>query len=297
MCHRRGSRAIAFAILALLVALAGISAFSQSPEAVFSGTILLWTTLDNRVMVVADSRASKQVGHVIVSAGDESCKIIAPSKDSLFFYGGLMEVRATGDLSDLSFSASKLAISSYREIAQKPRSLGRLKQWAELWDSMIRPKLNEVFKIRPTNVVEPILGGFGGLDSRGNPILLFASVGENYQDGHVINTLPSRIERWPPDSNTQTGYASPADAELSEFFANGTLRSRLANNAFAEKAKGIPQRDLEPEHLIAAVESAIAWDASNPGIGGPVDAAVIEPKSGVRWIRRKKQCYKRDNLN
>src|SRR5271154_4025576 len=81
----------------------------KSPTVVLSGTILLWSATRDGLIVVVDSRTAQVVGGRLVPTGDEGCKVIAPSKDTLFFYSGVTEYRLGGIANDLLFSANNLA--------------------------------------------------------------------------------------------------------------------------------------------------------------------------------------------
>jgi hypothetical protein len=75
------------------------------------------------------------------------------------------------------------------------------------------------------------------------------------------------------------------------------VRAKSANEAFAQRAKKLPAVEWQLQHDISAVENALIWSKDDPAVGGPVDVAVFEPKTGVRWIRRKENCYKQDGWN
>jgi hypothetical protein len=147
-------------------------------EETFSGTILAWEATNERVIAMADSRLMKEVNGLAVPAGDNGCKIIGLSKDSFFFYSGLAEFgrSGSGKPNQVIFSAHQIAKQVYRKIAEEPNSTDKLKKLAVTWAKLMKPKLDDAFAKAPTNRPETPLGGFGGLDSKKQPVLIIAKL-------------------------------------------------------------------------------------------------------------------------
>jgi hypothetical protein len=75
-----------------------------------------------------------------------------------------------------------------------------------------------------------------------------------------------------------------------EFLEADTPRAKQAMNRFESRVPKLPKADLEVYKLIAAVQAALDWSKDDPSTGPPINAAVVEPDTGVRWIRGKSRC-------
>src|SRR5712692_9885008 len=79
---------------------------------ILSGTILVFSVDPNKLIVAADSRIASYSPRA--APNDRYCKIIALSKDTVFFYsGGLAEARQIGS-NALLLSANKLARTAFK---------------------------------------------------------------------------------------------------------------------------------------------------------------------------------------
>jgi hypothetical protein len=82
----------------------------------------------------------------------------------------------------------------------------------------------------------------------------------------------------------------PPYKTVMEFLDTDTPRAERAMKKFQSTVPTFPSRDVEAHKLIAAVQASLDWNKDDPSIGPPINAAVIEPQTGVRWIQGKSRC-------
>lgn len=287
-------------VLALVVfpILYGLSLYGGDNAVQFSsGTIIAFSVTHDSLAIAADSRLSSSDPRR--KPTDDACKIIALSPAAVFFYsGGATEAHATVS-NKLLFSASDLARTAFRKTARDDPAT-RLENTAKLWQGMMQHRVDEIIRTSPSSVwsVERAgSGGFGGLQRDGTPILYLADIGITVATNQST-TATIRLSEVKDMHSGSVGSVGTDEARQSvgEFLANQTDRAKAENKRFQDGVAEKPMLDYAAYRLIAAVQAAVKWApaANDALVGGNIDAVIL-PRSGVlRWIQRKKQCYKSD---
>jgi hypothetical protein len=246
------------------------------------GTILLYELNSTRtqLIVVADSKLHGWRDGLC-------CKIVNLSDDTLFFY--------TGNIFELYDKAGKRVFSqqtaasrAFEKVKTEARSEQRLLDTANKYSELVRPKIDEALRtgIRTDGVG---LAGFASLDEFNHPRLVTV----NFELERLNNRIPAHtVEptlREPIPGIVNMGDSPPYN-QVNEFLDAKTPRAKQAMDQFKSRRATLREEDVEAYQLMAAVEASLNWNKSNPTIGRPVDAVVIQADKGIRWIKRKPMC-------
>jgi len=278
-----------YRILAILLVLLAFNRTpgQDGPVEVRHGTILLYEESSTQVIVVADSKI-----HADKSGKDENgCKIVNLSDDTLFFYtGNLFQAVNTRTGSEI-LSQQKVAHEAYSEVKTEPRSEQRLIDVANKYSELVRPEMNELFRVAYAHDFSESAGLAG-----------FASLDEFKQPRIVLVAIPIHVSNDGAPAYTEVPYLSePIQNKVymgdyleyrgvNEFLDAKTPRAKRAMDRFNSSVGKLPKTDVEVHKLIAAVQASLTWHRDIPTIGPPVDAVVIDSGTGIRWIKRKPKC-------
>jgi hypothetical protein len=268
------------------VLMAGCCALAQNEKTELRhGTIILYEDNLDQVVVVADSKWSG-------ATSKTACKIDQLSADTIFFYTGNLAEDVTLRTKKIVWSQKIFAAEAYRQYKDEPRSDERLIAIATKYEQIAHPKINSFFQTISNSEAKTAvgLGGFAGLDKLDHPkIVLVNFKVEVPNDGKSPAYLDNPFIGEFAINKTGMGNYEPYKF-VNEFLDGDTPRAEKARKKFGKEAAQYPEKDREARFLIAAVNSALDWDKDDPGIGPPVDAVVIEPKTGIRWIEGMKRC-------
>ena len=254
------------------------------------GTILVFEQTSTQVIVVVDSRihdeSSKWDGY--------ACKVVNLSDDTLFFYTGNLFEAINQRTGKVFFSQQSVARAAYDYFQKEFRSENRLMDVANKYSELVRPAINELLKSvkNPANYIA--LAGFASRDELNIPRIVPVNIPIQVpNDGGQAYTGPPALSE--PILNTPLSGQYTQYNQVAEFWNAETPRAKQAMDEYNSRATKLPEKDKEAYRLIAAVEFALKWNRHDPTIGPPVDAVVIEPETGIRWIRRKPKCFEKLN--
>jgi hypothetical protein len=254
------------------------------------GTVLLYEITANQFVVVADSKLYAE-GQSQRAHNNLCCKIVNLSDDTLFFYTGDIFEAVETKTGKRIFSQQEIAKQAFQHFKKAVRSEQRLIDVANKYSELVRPRIDELLRngIRSDGVG---LAGFASLDEFNHPraVLLNIALSKPNAGGPPQTTDSQPFEPMP--DQVYTGNYPPYQ-QVKEFIYPQTPRGKRAAEQFASRRAKLPERDAESYWLIAAVEFSLNWNSNDPTIGPPVDAAVIESDTGIRWIRRKSMCLPR----
>jgi hypothetical protein len=272
-----------FAALCLFLAPLKSAEYQDELIAVRHGTILLYEQTTTQVIIVADSKA--------IGGGRDGlcCKIINLSDDTLFFYtGNLFEGIEKGKV---VFSQQVFARQAFSSFEKEPRTIQRLYQVAGKYAELVRPNMDSFLgKLSSAEANDSKgLAGFASLDEFNHPrlLLLLIPVMPTPDGKSAYAGEPTTLE--PTLDEIYMGDYQPYVA-VREFLFDETPQRRQARDKVKAHLPYVHQDDFEAYWLMAAVQASLDKNKSNPGIGGPVDAVIIESDVGIRWIKQKQQC-------
>jgi hypothetical protein len=278
------------ALFAVLMAACCASAQNEKTE-LRHGTILLYEEDLDQVVVVAESKylvPNNKSG--IPSKTD--CKIDQLSADTIFFYTGNLTENISLRTKKSLWSQKMFAEEAYRQHKDELRSDERLIALATKYEQIAHPKVDSLIRAMSNSEAKAALGlgGFASLDSLDHPKIALANFtvdvpNDGKSPARLINP---KIGEWELYKIGMGAY--PPYKFVAEFLGGNTPRAEKARKKFVNEEAKYPEKDKEARFLIAAVNFALDWDKDDPGIGPPVDAVVIEPKTGIRWIEGMKRC-------
>jgi hypothetical protein len=275
----------------LIVFLVFAQAFcSETPIEVRHGTIIAWEWdgTPTRIIIVADSKLFPSA----TGKTENACKIVNLSNDIIFFYTGNLFDILSARTGKPIFSQQDLARQAADPLTAQPRSYAQLRNVANKYSELVRPKMDELLKILSEPSTRIGLAGFASLDESKHPRLVLVNIPITIpNNGAPAYTGVPDISEWPNDAQHSmgTGYYPP-NMGVFEFLDVKTDRAKRAMANFEARIPKLPKRDVEVYRLIGAVEAALSWNQADPTVGPPVDAVIVESGTGVRWVRRKPSC-------
>ncbi|MGH9713563.1 MAG: hypothetical protein ACRD5M_09725 [Candidatus Acidiferrales bacterium] len=280
----------ASAILIAFLLLTQTQSVSQEvPPEWRHGTIIVWDVSPTKIIIVADSGVMSEVSGKL---NEKVCKIASLSYNTLFFYTGNLAQAVDRRTGKEIFSQEVLAEEAYHDVKTQPRSYQRLVNIASMYSVLARPKMDKLVSMLPNPSERIGLAGFASLDESNRPRMVLVNIPVQVpNDGSPAYTGVPDIFEWPrkPQQTMGTGNYAP-NRGVMEFLDGNTERAKQAVAKFDSGLARLPKRDVEVYRLIAAVEASMSWNLDDPSIGPPVDAVVIESRTGVRWVRRKPNC-------
>jgi hypothetical protein len=262
-------------------------AFAQNnPTELRHGTIILFEeSLIGQVIVVADSKY-----HPLDRT---ACKIEQLSADTIFFYTGNLAETVDARTYKIIWSQKMFAAEAYKQFKDNPLSDERLMAMAAEYERIARPKLDLLLRGIPNRNAKEVIGlaGFASLNKLNQPRLVLVNFtvevpNDGVSPARLINPLIEESHV----NNIGMGDYYPYKFVM-EFLEGVTPRAEKAKARFETEAAKYPEEDREARRLIAAVNFALEWDKGDVTIGPPVDAVVIEPTRGIRWVQGMKRCH------
>jgi hypothetical protein len=261
-------------------------AFAQNnPAELRHGTIILYEKSLDQVIVVADSKY-----HPLDKT---ACKIDQLSADTIFFYTGNLAETINAKTNKIIWSQHMFAAEAYKQFKDKPLSDERLMAMAAEYERIAHPELDSIIRGIPNRNAQAAIGlaGFASLNKLNQPKLVLVNFtvevpNDGVSPAHLINPL---VGEWFVNK-VGVGDYYPYKFVM-EFLKGVTPRAERARARFETQASKFPERDKGARLLIAAVDFALEWDKGDVTIGPPVDAVVIEPTTGIRWIQGMKRCH------
>ena len=262
----------------------------QNSVGIRHGTIVVYEATPTQAIIVADSKLYDPQTKWSGSA----CKIINLSDDTLFFFtGNLFEVNKTGKT---IFSQQTVARVAYAFFKDAPRTQNRLMEIANKYSALLVPQMNDALKLIKQPSDYSGLAGFASRDELNHPWIITVNISvTDKKNGEPMYAEPPQVSGIILNKQYMGDY--PQYKPVMEFLDAKTPRGKLAMEKFKSRAAKLPESDKEVYELIAAVEAAFKWDEKDPVIGPPVDAVVIEPDAGIRWIKHKPKCSPQYRLN
>lgn len=283
-------RLILIGVLALLLPLPTLN--QEHTILVAHGTVLVYEQTASQAIIAVDSRVTTQQK----AKPKQACKIVNLSTDTVFFYSGNLFQGFKSRSGNEVFSQQKIASEAYAYYINSPRSKQRLVEAANKYVELIVPQMRDLFKeMSRADAARSIgLAGFAGLDEFSNPRIIQVNIAITVPNDGVspVRIGQSNISEPPSESVMMSDNSKPPYREVAEFLDAETPRAKKAMDSFKMRALKIPQIDLEAYKLIAAVQASLDWNKDDPYIGPPINAIVIEPSTGIRWIQGKDRCEK-----
>jgi hypothetical protein len=261
-------------------------AFGQSsPAQVRHGTIILFEDSFGQIIIAADSKY-----HPIDKT---ACKIEQLSTNTVFFYTGNVAESISSKTYKTLWSQNIFAAQAYGQFKDEPPSDDRLMEMAAKYEQIAHPKIDSILKGIPNPNARAAIGlaGFVSLNKFNQPRLALVNFTVEVPNDGVSPAYlggPS-IAEWGANKLGMGNY-NPY-TYVNEFLSAVTPRAEKAKAKFEIEATKLPEQDREARRLIAAIDFALEWDKNDPSIGPPVDAVVIEPTTGIRWIQGIKRCH------
>jgi hypothetical protein len=283
----KGSKVIR--IILIILSILSLPATTQAqapPIEIHHGTVLLYEETPTQIIVVADSRLSAS------GIGENTCKIIGLSQDTLFFYTGQL-YRAVDSSGRELLSQQGIARQTYSATKDEGKSTQRLNDLAKRYAELVRPKMEHLFNVAWSHDFTQAVGlaGFASIDEFQRPRMVLVNIPINsfIDSGKKRYATGEPTFGEPEPYKVQMGDYPPYKAVL-EFLGANTPRAEQAMKKFESTVPTLPRGDVEAHRLIAAVQASLDWNKDDPSIGPPINAAVIEPHTGVRWIQGKSRC-------
>jgi hypothetical protein len=270
-------------IFSLLVS--GVALGQETTVGFPHGTILVFEETTTRVVIVADSKLYDQQ----TKKGGYACKIINLSDDTLFFYTGNLFEAINNRTGKVFFSQQAIARTAYDFFKEAPRTEKRLMDVANKYSVLLAPQMNDLLKLLKNPSEFYGLAGLASRDELNHPRIVLVNIPVEVPNngGQAYAGVPTVSE---PILNERYMDDYPQYQQVREFLGAQTPRAKLAMEKFNSRTTKAPEKDKEAYTLIAAVEASLNWNKKDPTIGPPVDAVVIEPETGIRWIKRKSKC-------
>lgn len=248
------------------------------------GTIIVYEESLDQVIVVADSKY-----HPLDKT---ACKIEQLSANTIFFYTGNLAENIDAKTYKTIWSQKMFAAEAYKQFKDEPLSDERLMAMATKYERIAHPKINSILREIPNPNAKAAIGmaGFASLNKLNQPKLVLVNFtvevpNDGVSPAHLINPL---IGEWYVDKIGMGDY--DPYKYVNEFLDGVTPRAEKAKAKFETVGAEVPKQDKEARLLIAAVNFALEWDKGDPTIGPPVDAVVIEPTTGIRWVQGRQRC-------
>jgi hypothetical protein len=271
-------------------------AWSSSARAQFtSGTTIVFSLSQSKVIVAADSRDDVQFGsrHIV---RDDACKIVALEKNLLFTVAGTAGERHTKStsLNWSAFDEAARAFSSYRK-AQPTEDVvnGVATRWAtaakRAYTQMEERDVKGFVAGTTSDIVAEAI--FIGLDRRGD--IEARKVSVTFRRGLAAKGgfVPISVKSQPWEISRQTVLKAAGHAEIAyEFSAKTTYRAKTEAYDWEIEKRRHPLEDADVLNAVHLVRLSILYAPKEWGVGGDVDVAEITPSSGVRWVSRKHVC-------
>ena len=267
------------------------------------GTIVVVSVSKEKVIVAADSRATRVRGGRIVGFADSACKLLELNPKLLFAVTG-MAATSTTLPADVYFDAAELAKQAAGNFRYDTRWMEKNRTVVEIaarwgWDVdfRIRRGVTQGWLIP----IGPMWleGIFAGLEPNGEITLAVARL--RYfkpRAGVVVPPVQLSIESLrPPRQYTwveayglknvaETYYSSRRTTDQT-----GPEHGRIRREQLRNPKRFAPMIPARLAELTIQYYEILSQQTGQPKlVNGPIDVAVLSRKKGVQWLRRKPNC-------